>query len=80
MDSFRTDLKTKLSEVETRLEEQEESAAEVKERKFADTEEYNSCMQTIEDLKVEVVGMKEKVKQEEQMLKCNLKKGQEECS
>jgi hypothetical protein len=80
MESFRTDLKPRLSEVETRIEEQEESVAEMNECKFTDTEEYNSCMQTIEDLKAEVIGMKEKEKQEEQMLKCNLKKGQEECS
>jgi chromosome segregation ATPase len=74
------DLKTKLNEMEAQLEEQEESAAEMNERKFIATEEYNSCMRTVEDLKAEMVSMKEKVKQEEQMLKCNLKKGLEECA
>jgi chromosome segregation ATPase len=80
MESFRTELKTKLSEMESRLEEQEESATEVNERMFAVTEEYNSCMRTVEDLKAEMVSIKDKVKQEEQTMKCNLKKGQEECA
>jgi predicted nucleic acid-binding Zn-ribbon protein len=80
MESFRTELKPRLNEMETQLEEQEESATDMNERKFAATEEYNSCMQTVEDLKTELVGVKEKAKQEEQMLKCKLKKGQEECA
>jgi DNA repair exonuclease SbcCD ATPase subunit len=80
MESFRTDLKTKLNEMESQLEEQEESAAEMNECKFAATEEYNSCMRMVEDLKTEMVSKKEKVKQEEEMLKCNLKKGQKECA
>lgn len=73
-------MKTKVIEMETQLEEEEESAAEMNEHMFAATEEYNSCMRTVEDLKTEMVNMKEKVKQQEQMLKCNIKKGQEECA
>lgn len=80
MESFRTKFKTKLNAVETQLEEQEESAAEMNECKFVAAEEYNSCMRTVEDLKTELVSMKEKLKQGEDMLKCNLKKGQEECA
>jgi chromosome segregation ATPase len=80
MESFRAELKTRLNEMETQLEEQEESGAEMNERKFAATEEYSSCMQTVEDLKTELVSMKEKAKQEEQRLKCTLKKGQDECA
>ncbi|XP_023725049.1 kinetochore protein NDC80 homolog isoform X3 [Cryptotermes secundus] len=80
MESFRTDLKTKLNEMEAQLEEQEESATEMNECKFAATEEYKNYMRIVEDLKTEMINMKEKVKQEEQILKCNLKKGQEECA
>jgi thiol-disulfide isomerase/thioredoxin len=80
MESFRTDLKTKLNEMESWSEEQEESATEMNERKFTATEEYSSCMRTVEDLKTEMVNMKEKVRQQEQMLKCSLKNGQEECA
>jgi chromosome segregation ATPase len=79
MESFRTELKTKLNEMETRLEELEDSSTEINERKFSATEEYSSYMRMVEDLKMEAVSMKEKAKQEEQMLKCNLEKGQEEC-
>jgi len=80
MENFRTELKTKLDEKETQSEEQEESAAEAVERKFVAVEEYNKRMEMVEDLRTEMVNMKEKVKQEEQMLKCNLKSLQEECT
>lgn len=73
-------MKTKLNELEAELEEQEESATEMNERKFAAAEEYKNYMRMVEDLKTEMINMKEKVKQEEQILKCNLKKGQEECA
>jgi chromosome segregation ATPase len=62
--------------MESRLEEQEESARKMDERVLTATEEYNSCMRTVEDMETDMASMK----QEEQMLKCNLKRGQEECA
>jgi hypothetical protein len=79
MESLRTDLKMKLNEMDSRLEEEQELASNMNERESTAAEEYNSCLQTIEDMKSEMVSLKTKAKQEEQTMKCNLKKGQEEC-
>jgi uncharacterized protein (DUF3084 family) len=78
MENFRRCLKIKLNEMETWTEEEEESATEASEREFVASDEHDQCMREMEDLKAEVASLKEKVKKEEQVLKCNLKRLEEE--
>jgi chromosome segregation ATPase len=73
MDSIRTELKTKLNEMETQLEGNEKLKRNADECKFVATEEYNNTARMVEDLETEIANMKEKMKHVKQQLKDNLK-------
>ncbi|KDR02445.1 hypothetical protein L798_05165 [Zootermopsis nevadensis] len=77
--NFRTDLKMKLNEMGTRTEEQEESAVEAVNASLPTSEAYGRYMKEVEDMKADVTKLKEKVKNEEQILKCNLTRLEEDC-
>lgn len=80
MDSIRTELKTKLNEMETQLEENEKLKRNADECKFVATEEYNNTARMVEDLETEIANMKEKMKHDKQQLKDNLKRVEDGCA
>jgi hypothetical protein len=80
LENFRTGLKIKLNEMETETEEQEQSAAEASERERVACEEHDKRLREVEDLKAEVASVQEKAKNDEEVLKSNLKRLEEKCT
>jgi predicted nucleic acid-binding Zn-ribbon protein len=80
MDSIRAELKTKLNELDTLLEEDEKVKRKEVELKFTATEEYNNTARRVEDLETEFANMKEEIKQEKQRMKHDLKRVRDECA
>jgi Fe2+ transport system protein B len=78
MDNITTELKTKLNELETDLEENEKIGRQTLELKFTATEEYDNAARRVED--IDIAKLKEEIKQEKQRMKNNLKRVQDECA
>jgi hypothetical protein len=70
----------KENEKETQVEEMEELITEAAERPFVSSEEHDKLVTQVDDLKMGIVHLKEKEKHEEQILKCDLKKTEEQCT
>ena len=64
MDNIRTEIQTKLNDLETVLEENKKTERKAVEFKFTATEEYNNAARSVED--IEIVNIKEEIKQEKQ--------------
>jgi predicted nuclease with TOPRIM domain len=67
---IRTELKMKLNELETVLEENEKIERKADELKFTATEEYNTAARRVED--IEIATIKEEIKQKKQRIKHNI--------
>jgi hypothetical protein len=63
MDNIRTELKTKLNDLETVLEENEKIERKAVELKFIATDECNNTARRVQD--IEIANIKEEIKQEE---------------
>jgi hypothetical protein len=64
MDNIRTELQTKLNDLETVLEENKKTERKAVGFKFTATEEYNNAARRVEDIKI--ANIKEEIKQEKQ--------------
>jgi chromosome segregation ATPase len=78
LDNIRTQLKTQLNEMETKLEETEKRERKEQELKLAAMEDYNSTASRVEE--TDIAKLKEEIKQKAQQLKHLRKRMQDECA